>query len=374
MAINFPSSPTEGQKFIQGTAAYTFTGGVWSAAQLGTALPFNYIVNPAIQISQEAGRSHSSVNGHYPADQWQYSSDVPSASGYSGAGNPNYVGIASNLAFTPTTTSLAYITQLIEGTRVADLQWGTANAKQAVFNFKARFIGASGVPFIFGASLRNHNPDYDRSFAQDFTITVLNTWQEFSMAVPGPTTGTWFTDTNAGMALFFTAMSGATYRTPTPGAWANGNYIAGPNISNLFTGGSRAIEFADIGIYADPDYTGRAPPWQSVTEQRAHLDSLRFWTKHESMRGVSAGAGVSRAGGHNVVYMRAAPALAIVGGVYAWDQATSGTVTSLSGAYGNIHYPETEAAVSATLTTGRPAFFPPSAMPSDYYLTASARF
>ena len=54
MGINFPSSPTAGQVFKSGKTSYTFTNGVWRASN-PTAKPFNYLVNPAFQISQENG-------------------------------------------------------------------------------------------------------------------------------------------------------------------------------------------------------------------------------------------------------------------------------------------------------------------------------
>ena len=81
MAIDFPTSPTNGQTLTSGTTKYIFdsASGVWNAFPLvaGTALPFNYFINPYMRIVQEvssvnqgSGGSAGSSTTHYPADQW----------------------------------------------------------------------------------------------------------------------------------------------------------------------------------------------------------------------------------------------------------------------------------------------------------------
>jgi hypothetical protein len=78
MAINFPASPTDGQTFVVGNAIYTYSTatGTWSAAPLGTALPFNLLINPGMLVSQQNGRTACSIVGngaaaaYYVADQW----------------------------------------------------------------------------------------------------------------------------------------------------------------------------------------------------------------------------------------------------------------------------------------------------------------
>ena len=70
MGINFPSSPTPGQKLTIGKTVYTFTNGSWRPAPLGTAAPFNHFINPALQISQENGVAVGNAGGFYMADGW----------------------------------------------------------------------------------------------------------------------------------------------------------------------------------------------------------------------------------------------------------------------------------------------------------------
>jgi hypothetical protein len=72
MAIDFPSSPTEGQIHnVSPGKSFIYRSGVWTSAPMNTALPKNYIVNSAMQISQQNGRISSTTTGTFIADQWQ---------------------------------------------------------------------------------------------------------------------------------------------------------------------------------------------------------------------------------------------------------------------------------------------------------------
>lgn len=74
MAVNFPNAPTPGQTFISGKTLWTYTNGAWRASPLPTALPFNYIVNPSMVVSQQNGTtSGGAATNYYPADQWFFS-------------------------------------------------------------------------------------------------------------------------------------------------------------------------------------------------------------------------------------------------------------------------------------------------------------
>jgi hypothetical protein len=373
--INFPSSPVEGQKFTQGLIVYTFTSGAWQAAPLGTALPFNYVVNGSAQMSQQLGRSPQSLTS-YIADQWVMSFSVPGTSTASETnGYPYYLRAWCGTA-TPTlgTTDLVYLMQLIEGNRVAAFQWGTASAKPAVLRFKAR-LTVGPVPHIFGVAVRP--PNASHSFVRNFSITTVGVFQEFTMAVPGPTVGTWPVDATLGNTLAFTPTTGTAYITPTQNAWVVGNFLATTGINNFSAVAGRGLDIADVGLYLDPLNTGRAPPFEAVSELQAHMDSLRYWRKIHGVRGISNSTYNDRSSDQNIVSMRAGPAFAVVGSPTTWDAAVQPVITSIAAAYPNIHCVEfTPNNASAMGAAGRSAIMPIHITDSydlSNYLTASAR-
>ena len=72
MALEFPDSPTAGQRYQPGRN-WKFTSPVWNSEDNKTLLR-NRLVNPAMQISQQHLRGAVSglvaAGSGYPADQW----------------------------------------------------------------------------------------------------------------------------------------------------------------------------------------------------------------------------------------------------------------------------------------------------------------
>jgi hypothetical protein len=379
MAINFPSSPTEGQKFTSGLVVYTFSNGVWNAAPLDTALPFNYLVNPAMQISQQKGTTILlTPAGLYPADQWMIQTTLTdqvtarSVSSSTPNGSPNIIRLQVSTAATGGTDSRYFgVVQYIEGQRIAANKFGTAGAVPMVLRFWAKHPSSAGN---WGGGIRNG--DSTRGFAYDYAIqpSQVNQWAEIVISIPGDTTGTWAKDNTSGLHVWWTITNNYSNLQAISGSWVNGNIIA-PMFLYNGTGIVNALfELGDVGLYLDPLNTGRAPPWQPPDFGQARMDALRYWNKVTSLRGVSAGASNARAGNGFTCDMRAGPALAIVGTITAWDQAASSTVTSLAGAYQNTHYVETECNTAAAMTTGRACFLPPGSIPdAGPHIVANAR-
>jgi hypothetical protein len=373
MAIDFPAAPSEGQTFVQGTVRYTFTGGVWTAAPLGTAQPFNYVINPNFMISQQNGRNVLATNGAYPADQWIGSFAATLTATVASEDWPDVYMMAGNVKTPLLASELAYLTQIIEGSRVADLCWGTAGARDAVFRLKAWATGGTGgtAPLTFGVSVRSTQGTL-MSFAQTFSITALEEWQEFSMAIPGPTTGTWPADNAPSISLFVTAAAGSTYVTPTPGAWATGNFISGPGV-NLFTNLNRILFVTDVGLYQDYFSTGRAPPFEAPSGRQLMSDCQRYWYQLRHARGVVSNAtAASRMGTRHPVTMRSAPACAVVGAPVVYDTGSAPAVSSIPSIYASPDYAELDmSAAGGAMTMGRGVIF--TSVNASNYIAVSAR-
>ncbi len=187
----------------------------------------NRIINGAMVIDQRnAGASVTqSSTGLYVTDRFVISGTVTSkftAQQNAGsvtppAGFTNYLGATSTSAYTVGATDTFNIQQKIEGYNIADLGWGTANAKTVTLSFLVR----SSLTGTFGGSLRNSAAD--RCYPFSYTISVANTWEQKSIAIVGDTTGTWLTTNGIGITLLFSLGTGSTYSN-TAGSWAAGTY------------------------------------------------------------------------------------------------------------------------------------------------------
>ena len=243
----------------------------------GTAEARNRIVNPAMQISQENARTASNAINYYPADQWRTVGSGPVFSSASVASpTPGIDPYHSYLNCTTAKPSLAagdyYIaTQTIEGIRLADFGWGTANAKPIV----VRLVLMTNFTGTYCLSIRTAASD--RSYVVPFTVD--GTYSEKVVAIPGDTGGTWPTDTSAGLLFSICACAGPTYQTATPNVWQSGNFLATTTQTNLATATSQLIRYSHVGLYLDPNATGVPPPWQMPDEAQELMACQRYYER-----------------------------------------------------------------------------------------------
>jgi len=144
-------------------------------------------------------------------------------------------GFVNSLKVTVTTADASIgdsqyytVQQLIEGTNVSDLAWGSASAKTVTLSFWVR----SSVTGTFGGSLRNANGD--RSYPFTYTISVADTWEQKSVTIAGDTSGTWLTTTGVGIRVNFGIGTGSS-GVGTAGAWAGANYFSTTGSTNLIS-------------------------------------------------------------------------------------------------------------------------------------------
>lgn len=360
MAIDFPSSPTNGQTFTSGKVVYTYNSalGVWKPALLGTALPFNKIVNPSMQVSQENASNAVTTSGAYVADNWiavnstAMTMSAQRVASITPRGSPYRFRYTNTSAGTPAAGTNANIQHPIEGTRIAELQWGTASAQQIVIRFG--FRGPAGT---YSMVVRNATPD--RSYVSNFTITSgqANTDTEQIFVIPGDTTGTWIKDAS-GRGMTFTIQLG-TNVTPaaTNNTWTAGNAQMTAANTNVFAVANSVFEAFDFGLYADPNKTGRAPAWDYLSDRQAIFDCQRYWQKDFGALGIALAQTntPARASYPNQAQMRIAPSMAggFVGSMQFWDQATSPALTNIATSYANKYYFEADYTCASAQTAGR---------------------
>jgi len=190
----------------------------------------NRIINGAMVINQR-GFSGSNSNNTYTLDRWVMGTDLDnkftlSQSSTAPAGFNNSLFVTSSSAYSVPAGGFYRITQFIEGYNIADLNWGTANAKTVTLSFWVR----SSLTGTFGGSL--YNSDGSRSYPFTYTISSANTWEQKSVTIAGDTSGTWQTTTSSGVAVNFSMAMGSNYLGPA-GAWASALYVSATGSTNI---------------------------------------------------------------------------------------------------------------------------------------------
>ena len=178
----------------------------------------NRIINGAMVIDQRNAGAAVTANGAFPVDRFTVSNGTDGTfSAQQDSSAPAGFIKSTKITITAADTSLAATQNLsflqrIEGFNVADLNWGSANAKTITISFWVN----SSLTGTFGGALRNDNAN--RSYPFTYSISVANTWEQKSVTIAGDTSGTWATDNNAGINLLFGLGAGVD-RSGTAGAW-----------------------------------------------------------------------------------------------------------------------------------------------------------
>jgi hypothetical protein len=207
----------------------------------------NRIINGDMRIDQRnAGASGTAVNV-YTTDRFRFAASQTSKLTWGQnlnsvtppVGFNNYLGFSSSSAYSVTSGDFFLVDQRIEGFNVADLGWGTANAKTVTLSFWVR----SSLTGTFGGALTNSAGT--RSYAFTYTISSANTWEQKTITIAGDTSGTWLTNNGIGIILQLSLGTGSTY-TGTAGAWASAYYISATGATSVV--GTNGATFYITGV------------------------------------------------------------------------------------------------------------------------------
>ena len=191
----------------------------------GTTTGFkNRIINGSMTIDQRnAGASWSATNGGYSLDRWyalsftggattgKYTIQQNAGSVTPPVGFTNYLGVTASTATSTSASDIYGISQPIEGYNIADLGWGTANAKTVTLSFWVR----SSATGTFGGALKG-----GQYYPFTYTISSANTWEQKSITIAGSTSGTWQSTSSSGVEVSFGLQVGSTY-SGTAGSWSS---------------------------------------------------------------------------------------------------------------------------------------------------------
>ena len=208
--------------FTSGTQTYTL--GASSASTMK-----NRIINGDMRIDQRNVGGSVTVSSTsaltYGVDRWFGYGNVASkftiqqnaGSVTPPVGYVNYFGATSSSAYSVGTGDYFVLGQKIEGYNIADLGFGTANAKTITLSFQVY----SSLTGTFGGAVCNGAQT--RSYPFTFTVSSVNTWTPITVTIPGDTGGTWVSTSAAGLNLWFGLGEGSSW-TGTAGSWSSNDW------------------------------------------------------------------------------------------------------------------------------------------------------
>ena len=219
----------------------------------------NRIINGGMVIDQRnaGGVVTPSSNPTYTLDRWNLSfsqaskftvQQTPSATetGYAtrvAAGFTNYLATTVASSVSIGAGDYFVIQQQIEGYNIADLAWGTANAKSVTLSFWAY----SSLTGTFGGAINNSAGTASYPFT--YTISSANTWTQISVTIAGNTSATWLSTNGIGMYVRFGLGVGSTYSAAS-GSWAAGNYLSATGAVSVVGTGSATFYLTGVQLEA----------------------------------------------------------------------------------------------------------------------------
>jgi hypothetical protein len=294
----------------------------------------NRIINGAMVIDQRnAGASVTPADAEYTLDRFIYNATQSSKVTIqqdAGAVTPpvgfnDYLGVTSTSAYSVGSGDFFTVGQRIEGFNVADLNWGTANAKTVTLSFWVR----SSLTGTFGGAITNSA--INRSYPFTYTISSSNTWEYKTVTIAGDTTGTWLTTNGIGMRLYISLGVGSTY-AGTAGAWSANTYLSATGATSVV--GTNGATFYITGVQLEVGSTATSFDYRPYGTE-LQLCQRYFWR----MNGRSSGGNATFAAGQvynstdvrailtNPVPMRADTSITFTGTNFAY--ANAGSVKAL---------------------------------------------
>jgi hypothetical protein len=192
----------------------------------------NRVINGAMVIDQRnGGSSVAFTSAAYKLDRWvgaigtaagtTIQRSTTSPTGFSNSGL-----ITVGTGASPVAGAVNRIYQVIEGYNISDFAWGTASASTVTLSFWVR----SSVTGTFSGAL--YGASTIQSYPFTYTISAANTFEQKTITIVGPTTGTWNSTNGTGVYVNFDLGSGSSFKT-TAGSWTTGTYIGVTGSTNL---------------------------------------------------------------------------------------------------------------------------------------------
>jgi len=245
------------------------------------------IINGGMQLAQRStsavdNSAQGSTIGYDTLDRWGYwaisaadfsvqqVTDSPTGFDYS-------LKVISLDASNISAGYYAGIGQRIEANNVSQLCLNTSSAKTVTLSFwvKSSIAGTFGVYLWKGT---NWNPSYTTTY----TISSANTWEEKTISVTFPTSGTFATTgTSWSFEVGFTLASGATFQNSSLNSWnAEAFKIGHSSLTNLLATNSATLQVTGVQL----ELGSSATPF----EHRSYGDELARCQRYYEVLGSTA--------------------------------------------------------------------------------------
>ena len=216
------------------------SNGITQADQFNSDSTFgfkNRIINGAMVIAQR-GTSAVTTDASFPVDRFQLQVVNANLSLIQSSTAPAGFNYSIEATITSTTSTnvndRSRLFQSIEGLNVADLNWGTANAKTITVSFWAR----STVTGTYSGNVGNSAGD--RSYIFTYALTA-NTWTYVTATIAGDTSGTWLTTNGIGILLNPITFNCGSNFQGTAGTWLASGARGTSGSTYLATSNSGAV-------------------------------------------------------------------------------------------------------------------------------------
>jgi hypothetical protein len=375
---------------LDGSNGVTFNDASLQGAAASPYVLKNRIINGAMEIDQR--NNGASVNlttsTVFSVDRWNtYASQTGKATIQQNAGSvtppagfTKYTGVTTTSAATLGASDIFQLFQIIEGFNIADLGWGTANAKTVTLSFWVR----SSLTGTFGGSLNNSGNA--RSYPFSYTISAANTWEYKTITVAGDTSGTWLTTNGAGMVVNLNLGAGSAY-SGTANTWASANYTTPTGATSVV--GTSGATFYITGVQLEQNTS--ATPFERRLYNQELANCQRYFYSYNAASPFNTDTGgyarqplfvtTSTQGKWYPQYpvpMRACPTVSFANivsaatGIYNYSTAAPVSITSIAAAEGSIIAGHINFGVASGFTTGNVAAWRFEGTNSGTYIWFSA--
>ena len=265
--LNFNNSPkfvtTNTGAVVTGICTATSFSGSGEGLTRTTQLSHrNLVINGDMRIAQRG--SSFTANGSYGSDRFKTSFGAGGFNTQNVSDAP--AGFDKSVKITQTSYGSASYKMLqtyIEGNDIVGLGWGASGAKSATLSF---FVKGS-VAGTYGVTIQNAATGGSRvSYVSSYTINSANTWEFKTVTITGPTSYTWYTDTQRGIGIIF-SLGSTPYATSTLNQWQVANVFdvsGGVDLSN----NSGATLYV-TGVQFEPGEQSTPFEYRSYTEELA---------------------------------------------------------------------------------------------------------